>query len=77
MLDSLVLFLAAFFKWEVHQMDVKSAFLHGDLHEEIYMEQPLALSKMTPALFVDLGSIYMVSNKLLRLGIPNGYISIR
>eukprot|EP00253_Pinus_taeda_P034713 PITA_34713 len=37
----LVLSLAASFKWEVHQMDVKSAFLHGDLHEEIYMEQPL------------------------------------
>eukprot|EP00253_Pinus_taeda_P036152 PITA_36152 len=37
----LVLSLAASFKWEVHQMDVKSAFLHGDLHEEIYMEQPI------------------------------------
>eukprot|EP00253_Pinus_taeda_P004174 PITA_04174 len=38
----LVLSLAAPLKWEVHQMDVKSAFLHGDLHEEIYMEQPIA-----------------------------------
>eukprot|EP00253_Pinus_taeda_P033216 PITA_33216 len=37
----LVLSLAASFKWEVHQMDVKSAFLHGDLHEGIYMEQPI------------------------------------
>jgi hypothetical protein len=36
----LVLSLAASHKWEVHQMDVKSAFLHGYLQEEIYMEQP-------------------------------------
>eukprot|EP00253_Pinus_taeda_P009673 PITA_09673 len=36
----LVLSLVASFKWEVHHMDVKYAFLHGDLHEEIYMEQP-------------------------------------
>ena len=27
----LVLYLAALHNWEVHQMDVKSAFLHGDL----------------------------------------------
>jgi hypothetical protein len=26
--------------WEVHQMDVKNAFLHDDLSEEIYMEKP-------------------------------------
>eukprot|EP00253_Pinus_taeda_P029019 PITA_29019 len=38
-----VLSLATSLKWEVHQMDFKSAFLHGDLHEEIYMEQPLGL----------------------------------
>eukprot|EP00253_Pinus_taeda_P027258 PITA_27258 len=37
----LVLSLAASFKWEVHQMDVKYVFLHGDLHEEIYREQPI------------------------------------
>ena len=26
--------------WEVHHMDVKGTFLHGDLEEEIYMKQP-------------------------------------
>jgi hypothetical protein len=26
--------------WEVHHMDVKNAFLHGDLSKDIYMEQP-------------------------------------
>jgi hypothetical protein len=36
----LVLSLAASQGWSVYQMDVKSAFLHGDLDEEIYMEQP-------------------------------------
>jgi hypothetical protein len=26
--------------WEVHQMDVKNKFLHGDLSEDIYKEKP-------------------------------------
>ena len=35
-----VLSIAASMNLEVEQLDVKTAFLHGDLEEEIYMEQP-------------------------------------
>ncbi|KFL89552.1 hypothetical protein AmDm5_1575 [Acetobacter malorum] len=36
----LILALAAQFRWSLRQLDVKNAFLHGDLHEEMYMSQP-------------------------------------
>ncbi|GJR07848.1 ribonuclease H-like domain, reverse transcriptase, RNA-dependent DNA polymerase [Tanacetum coccineum] len=36
----LLLAIAANNKWEVHHLDVKSAFLHGDLKEEVYVTQP-------------------------------------
>jgi len=32
--------IASIYNLHVHQMDVKTAFLNGDLDEEIYMEQP-------------------------------------
>jgi hypothetical protein len=40
----MVLAIAALRKLEVHQMDVKTAFLNGDIDEEIYMEQPEGFS---------------------------------
>nr|GEY53200.1 zinc finger, CCHC-type [Tanacetum cinerariifolium] len=36
----LMLALAAYHGWQVHHLDVKSAFLHRDLKKEVYVTQP-------------------------------------
>ena len=36
----LLLSMAAMRSWLMYQLDIKNAFLHGDLAKEVYMEQP-------------------------------------
>ncbi|KAL2476210.1 Retrovirus-related Pol polyprotein from transposon RE1 [Abeliophyllum distichum] len=45
----LVIALAAQNSWPIFQLDVKSAFLHGNLEEHVFVEQPLVIlrSKMS------------------------------
>lgn len=36
----IVLSIATTLRWEIKELDVKNAFLHGDLKETVFMEQP-------------------------------------
>ena len=42
----LVIALAAQHSWPVFQLDVKSAFLHGDLQEHVFIDQPPGYIKL-------------------------------
>ena len=38
----ILLSLTVHFNWPLHQLDVKNAFLNGDLEEEVFMDLPSA-----------------------------------
>ncbi|GJV59444.1 ribonuclease H-like domain, reverse transcriptase, RNA-dependent DNA polymerase [Tanacetum coccineum] len=58
----LLLAIAANNKWEVHHLDVKSAFLHGDFKEEVYVTQPEGFVKRQ-----DNGKVYRLIKALYGL----------
>ena len=56
----LILSLITHFGWLIHQMDVKSLFLHGDLDEEFYMEKHIGF-------MIDSILIFKLNNSLYGL----------
>ncbi|PWA75384.1 ribonuclease H-like domain, Reverse transcriptase, RNA-dependent DNA polymerase [Artemisia annua] len=58
----LILALAAYHGWQVHHLDVKSAFLHGELKEEVYVTQPEGFIQQG-----NLGKVYKLTKALYGL----------
>nr|KYP38789.1 Retrovirus-related Pol polyprotein from transposon TNT 1-94 [Cajanus cajan] len=60
--DSLIIIMApvTHYNLELHQMDVKTAFLNGNLEEDVYMDQPVG--------FIEEGKRHMVC-KLKKINI--------
>jgi hypothetical protein len=78
----IIISLAANLDWPLHQLDVKNAFLHGELTETVYMAQPLRFEskgecvchfkksiyglKQSPCAWLDKFSKTVVSHGMIR-----------
>lgn len=54
----LALSLATSQRWSIYHMDMKSAFLHGDLQEEICMKKPYGIVQDSSLIFRLRKSLY-------------------
>ena len=71
-----VLALVACQDMDLVQMDMKTAFLHGDLHEDIYMQQPEGYQvKGKRGLYANCRRVFMGSSRHLESGITSLMLS--
>src|SRR5947207_13900195 len=47
--------LAAYFEWDIHQLDVETAFLNADLDAEVYMKVPPGMEDLIKEFLVSKG----------------------
>lgn len=68
----LFLAIAAIRHWPLYQLDIKNAFLHGDLEKEIIWSNHLdLLLRGSLGWFVNCGALFMGSNNPHELGLGN------
>ncbi|GJY67435.1 retrotransposon protein, putative, ty1-copia subclass [Tanacetum coccineum] len=66
--------IAAFYDYEIWQMDVKTAFLNGHLSEEVYMVQPEASGSYVTFLILYVDDILIMGNNIPMLQDVKSYL---
>ncbi|GJS92255.1 V-type proton ATPase subunit A3 [Tanacetum coccineum] len=66
--------MAAFYDYEIWQMDVKTTFLNGYLNEEVYMEQPKASGSYVTFLILYVDDILIMGNNIPMLQDVKSYL---